>query len=130
MGKYGVNTVEIEAVIERVRNLTPAELKKIEDNWIHAETPEACFAREGAEQRAFRAIVKAENFEQWWHVLEALRAAYKESVAKGSSFSLWDTATEMCYAYFASEHISTRTFNILSKAWKEVLEGKESGDER
>ena len=50
--KYGSYTAEIEAVIERVRNLTPAELKTVEDNWIHTWTPEARPTRKRAERRA------------------------------------------------------------------------------
>ena len=124
MSRYGSYTAEIEAVIERVRNLTPAELKTVEDNWIHTWTPEARPIRERAEQRALNAIKGGVGFAQWWTALETLRAAYKESVAKGFSYPAWDAALDVCYAYFASEHISTRTFNILSRPWKSIMDGE------
>ena len=124
MSRYGPQTAEIEAVIERVRNLTSAELKTVEDNWIHTWTSEAHLVRKRAERRAFDAIKKAENFAQWWTALETLRAAYKESVAKGFSYVAWDVVVDVCYAYFAFDHISTQTFNVLSRPWKSIMDGE------
>ena len=124
MSRYGPQTAEIEAVIERVRNLTPAELKTVEDNWIHTWTSEAHLVRKRAERRAFDAIKKAENFAQWWIVLATLRDAYKEAVAKGFSYVAWDATVDVCLAYFAFGKISTQTFNILARPWKSIMDGE------
>ncbi len=122
MGKYGVNTAEVEKIIEKVKTITPEQLKQLETSWCHIPTPKIDSRRAKAQHKAYKAIGKTSQFHKWFDVQSAFKVAYDESVANGFSYPLWEAGTQICIAYFAFNRISTRTFNILSEAWREVME--------
>ena len=123
MNKYGPNTNELEKFIEKVKSLTPAEVKTFENYWNCIFTPKILSLKDKATARAVSAMKDNDPLDSWNEILDALyEVSRNREMSLCFSYGAWNAIVDAARALFSSDHISKQTFKMLYGPWASVME--------
>lgn len=109
--KYGPQTPEIEALIEKVKNLTPEQADRLKEAWNTA-----CGTEWGAWLRATATSQASFYGAALIAIYDAVRG---NDVAKGVPLY---SARAALLALLVKDRISEKNFNILYEPWGSVMD--------
>jgi hypothetical protein len=120
--KYGPQTVEIEALIERVETVTPKQIVALAKSYAAARSEELWGTAWGvAWDKAWYMMWKAEREEAWdavWPVVLAARKIAQEDTSRA--------IRNATLALLVRDLIPTEQFDLLYGPWKIVMGEDES----
>ncbi len=105
--KYGPYTVEIEALIERIKTITPEQAKAMLDAYDDAMKFEETW-------NAWRSALSAENYSG--------RGSMREAALNAALSDKWYAARYTVLAMLVRDLISPDRFNALYGPWASVME--------
>ena len=106
---YGPNTAEVEAMIEKIKTITPEQAETLFVAWVANNAADRALA-------AFEAL-DATNYEQWIAVRYAAMKAMPDD-----ALDAWDAIWDATLALVVRERISEEDFDVLYGPWREVME--------
>ena len=107
---YGPNTAEVEAMIEKIRTITPKQAEKLFATWDAIEAADRALAE-------FEAL-DATNSEQWIAVRYAAMKAMPDDVP----LNVWEAIWGATLALVVRERMSKSDFDLLYGPWASVME--------
>ena len=107
---YGPNTAEVEAMIEKIKTITPEQAETLFVAWVANNAADRALAE-------FEAL-DATNYEQWIAVRYAAMKAMPDDVP----LNVWEAIWGATLALVVRERISEEDFDVLYGPWREVME--------
>ncbi len=138
--KYGPNTAEIEALIEKVKTLTPEQAKHLREIWHSARDAVWDVTRDEGWSTTLYTQVDSTCYAAWgvaWYAAcdAAWHAAWNATRDQGWSTTrdvacdeAWHAAWNAIFALSAKDRISDNDFRTLYGPWASVMEAKEIKD--
>ena len=114
MSRYGPNTEAVEALIEKIKTITPEQAEKLFAAWNIITNPDL--------EIAMYEAVEDTNDEHWSDARQAAIEAMPSDASRA-----WDTIWDALIALVVRGRVSEEYFDLLYGPWASVME--EQGNE-
>ena len=119
--RYGPQTVEVEALLERVRNLTGDETEALRDAWVTARAAAWVAARDATRAAAWVAGRRAAR-DAAWNVARAAARAAAWDAARVAAWAAWDAVQALLVRDLIGQHGFTQEhYDAFVAPWESVM---------